>query len=395
MKGRLSRPELTFDRMGHSGESIIVKTTLRSHVLVALVLTVIVVGLSACSGQTEAESNVPVNRTIPVRIATVDTRNLTETLTFTGTLNPRAQVPVVAEVPARLLTVLKNEGDRVSTGALLAELDETDFRLARDRAKAALDVADANRAHAHAEEDRAESLLQTGGITDKDRLAAKLAVQVTEAATAQARTELAIAEQQLSRCQVKAPISGRVAKRSADAGTILSPGAQIFLLVDDSAFEFRAAVSSADFGKVKLGEAVTVTVDVLPGLSTVGRVSRITPLVDTRSRSFEVVVLVAGRPQLVSGLFARADVRVRDVPDSLTVPPAALVRDGADPSRAQAFVVVGGKAERRDVRVGVEVADAVQITEGLKAGEMVVVDPPAALGPGTEVAVQRQTTAGS
>jgi membrane fusion protein (multidrug efflux system) len=179
------------------------------------------------------------------------------------------------------------------------------------------------------------------------------------------------------------------------AGTMLGPGAQIYTIVDDSAFEFRAAVPSADFGKVRLGEAVTVMVDALPGFSTVGNVSRITPLVDVRSRSFEVIVLVPGQSQLVSGLFARADVRVRKVPGSLIVPPAVLVRDGADPSRAQVFVVVGGKAERRDVTVGLELADAVQVTGGLKAGEMVVVDPPASLGPGTQVDVQRRTSAGS
>jgi membrane fusion protein (multidrug efflux system) len=175
---------------------------------------------------------------------------------------------------------------------------------------------------------------------------------------------------------------------------MLTPGAQIFRIVDDSAFEFRAAVPSADFGKVKLGASVTVSVDALPGVSTVGKVSRITPLVDVRSRSFEVVVLVPGQPQLVSGLFARADVRVREILDGLIVPPAALVRDGADPARAQAFVIVGGKAERRDVTVGVEAADAVQVTNGLKAGEMVVVDPPAALGPGTQVDIQRPTNTG-
>lgn len=369
-------------------------TTFRVHLLLASLLAVAATGLSACSGRTVAESDVRVARPIPVRTVAVETRDLTETLTLTGTLDPRAQVPVVAEVSARLLSVLTNEGDRVAKDSLLAVLDDTDFRLARDRAKAALDVADANRAHAHAEEDRAESLLKTGGITDKDHLAAKVTVQVAEASTAQARTELAIAEQQLARCQVKAPIGGRIAKRAADAGTMLAVRAQIFTIVDDSAFEFRAAVPSADFGKMKLGAAVTVTVDALPGVSTIGRVSRITPLVDVRSRSFEVVVLVPGHPQLVSGLFARADVRVRNVPGSLVVPPTALVRDGADPSRAQAFVVVGGKAERRDVTVGVEVADAVQVTSGLKAGEMVVVDPPAALGPGTQVDVQRPTSAG-
>ncbi len=374
-------------------ENEFVTPTLRSHLCISL-LAVVLAGLSACSRQTDAESGVEVTRTIPVRTVAVETRNVTETLTLTGTLDPRAVVPVVAEVSARLLSVLRNEGDRVAKGSLLAVLDDIDFRLARDRAKAALDVAEASRAHAHVEEDRAESLLKTGGITDKDRLAAKVAVQIADAATAQARTELAITEQQLARCQVLAPIAGRIAKRSTDAGTMLTPGAQIFSIVDDSAFEFRAAVPSADFGRVKLGESVTVSVDALPGFSTVGKVSRIIPLVDVRSRSFEVVVLVPGQPQLVSGLFARADVRVREILDGLMVPPAALVRDGADPARAQAFVIVGGKAERRDVTVGVEAADAVQVTNGLKAGEMVVVDPPAALGPGTQVDIQRQTNTG-
>jgi len=131
-----------------------------------------------------------------------------------------------------------------------------------------------------------------------------------------------------------------------------------------------------------------VTADALPGFVTEGEVNRITPQIDARSRSFEVIVRVPGRPELVSGLFTRGEVHVRDVPGSLVVPPAALVRDGADPSRAQAFVVVNGKAERRDVTVGVEVADAIQVTSGLKAGEVVVLDPPSALGPGTQVQIQ-------
>jgi RND family efflux transporter MFP subunit len=347
-----------------------------------------IIGTVAC-GDTEADSaTTPAVRTVPVRTALVQTRDLTETLMLTGTLDPRAQVTVVAEVSARLEQVLKNEGDRVSRGQLLAVLDDADFRLARDRAKAAVDVAEANRAHARAEQDRADNLLKTGGITDKDRLAAQVAVQVAEASSAQARTELAIAERQQARSRVTAPLSGRIATRIADAGAMLQAGAPIYSIVDDSAFELRSSVASGDFGKVRLGEKVTVTVDALPGFITEAEVSRIAPQVDARSRSFEIIILVPGRPQLVSGLFARAEVRVRDVPGSLVVPPAALVRDGADPSRAQAFVVVGGKAERRDVIVGFEIPDAVQVTSGLKAGEAVVVDPPSALGPGTQVQVE-------
>jgi hypothetical protein len=77
------------------------------------------------------------------------------------------------------------------------------------------------------------------------------------------------------------------------------------------------------------------------------------------------------------------------------VPPAALLRDGSDPSKAQTFVVTNNKVERRDVAVGVESPDAIQVTSGLKAGEVVVVDPPSALAPGTQVQVESNPRRGA
>ncbi len=106
----------------------------RSHLLMAALAGI--AGAAACGG-TEAETPaVETNRTIPVRTATVETRDLTETLSLTGTLDPRAEVVVVPEVSARLERVLRNEGDRVCRGQVLAVLDCADFRLARDRARA-------------------------------------------------------------------------------------------------------------------------------------------------------------------------------------------------------------------------------------------------------------------
>jgi membrane fusion protein (multidrug efflux system) len=362
---------------------------LRNQALVPAFGFAILAGVAACSG-TGAEAPAAADetaRTVPVRTARVETRDMAEMLALTGTLDARAEVTVVPEIGARIERVLRNEGDRVSQGQLLVLLDDADFRLARDRAKANVDMADANRAHAHAEKDRADALLKTGGITDKDHLAAQVRVQVAEASFAQARSDLAIAERQLGRSQITAPISGRVAARHADAGSIVNAGTPLYTIVDDSVFEFRSSVASADIGKLKVGEPVTVTVDALPGFVTQGEVNRISPRVDARSRSFEAIIRVPGRPQLVSGLFARADVKVRDVPGSLAVPPAALLRDGSDPSKAQTYVVVNNTVERRDVQVGLEAPDAVQVVSGLKAGEVVVVDPPSALGPGTPVHV--------
>ena len=87
-------------------------------------------------------------------------------------------------------------------------------------------------------------------------------------------------------------------------------------------------------------------------------------------------------------MFARAAVRTGQVKSALVVPPAALVRDGATPQEAQLFVVQAGKAQRRTVALGVEQADAVQVKDGVAAGEVVVLDPPNALAPGAAVRPQ-------
>jgi RND family efflux transporter MFP subunit len=325
---------------------------------------------------------------VAVRTVTVEKRDLPEEVVLTGTLRPRAQVQVVAEVAARLVRVVHQEGARVVKGEVLAVLDETDYRLANDRARAALAVGEANRAHAQTENERADNLLKTGGITDRDHLSAQVALQVADAGLAQARAEAAIAAQQVFRTQVRAPFAGRVAKRFPDPGSMLAPGASLFTLVDDSVLEFKAPVPSRDFAKVRIGAPVELGIDALGGARVSGRIARIEPLVDERSRSFQVVVEVPGRADLVGGLFARASVRVGQVDGALVVPPAALVRDGSDPTRAEVFVVRGGKAEKVAVALGVEAPDGVQATSGLVAGDQVVLDPPTALASGAPVEVR-------
>jgi RND family efflux transporter MFP subunit len=349
--------------------------------------------VAASCGGSKADTLPAATRGVPVHTAAVLKRDLPEDLVLTGTLKPRAQVQVVAEVQARLMRVLKDEGARVARGDVLAELDATDYRLANDRARAALAMAEANRAHAQTEKERADSLLKTGGITDRDHLAAGVALQVADASLAQARAESAIAAQQLARTQVKAPFAGRVARRLPDPGAMLAPGAPLFTLVDDSTLEFEASVPSRDIGRVRVGAPVALTVDALEDPRVTGRIARVEPLVDARSRSFRAVVVVPGRPDLVGGLFARAAVRVGEVPGALVVPPSALVRDGSDPARADAFVVRGGKAERIAVEVGVEAANGVQVTKGLAAGDQVVLDPPTSLASGAPVDVRNERAA--
>lgn len=343
-------------------------------------------GLAACGS---ANSAPPTSRPMLVRTAAVQARDIERQLVLTGTLRPRSQVQVVAEVGGRLVKVVRDEGAHVSAGEVLARIDPTDYEMATRRARAALAVAEANRAHATVEKERADNLVRTGGITDKDHLSAQVGLQVAEAALSQARAEADIAGQQLARATVRAPFTGRVARRLADAGAMLASGTPLFTVVDDSVLEFRAFAPSGDYAGVAVGAPVDVTVDSREGGPPIrGRVARVTPLVDERTRMFEVVVEVPGGPGRVGGVFARAAVRLGEVKDALVVPPSALVRNGGGPSEAQVFVVAGGKADRRVVTLGIEQPDAVQVSKGVAAGEVVVLDPPTALVPGAAVQPQ-------
>jgi RND family efflux transporter MFP subunit len=356
----------------------------RTYTIAALALLLAVAG--GCSREKKSTKNDTLQaHAVPVRTAKVEQRDIAEELALTGTLKPQAQVQVVSEVSARLLRLLKDEGAPVRKGEVIAILDSTDARLAHERAAAAVSVARANREHALAERDRANNLLNTGGITDKDHLAAQVNLQVSEASLRQTKAEEAISAQQVSRCTIRAPFSGRIAKRLVDPGTMLAVGTPVVNLVDNSVLEFRASVASSDYPKVKIGAPTQITLDAMPGFVAHGTITRILPTVDERSRSFEVVAQVRGENNLVSGLFARGRVKVRDIRNALVVPPSALVHDGSTPDAASIFVVENGKAQSRQVGVGVETLDSVQVRTGLTAGTVVVVDPPTTLASGAPV----------
>jgi RND family efflux transporter MFP subunit len=363
---------------------IATKKSVPTLVLIALAL----MASTACHRSQAADAAASGQmRSVPVHVTQVVQKDITEELALTGTLKPRAQVQVVSEVSARMLRLLHDEGEAVRQDEVIAILDSTDAKLVHERAAAVVAVAEANRQHAVAERDRADHLLKTGGITDKDHLSAEVDLQVAEASLKQARAEAAIAAQQLARCEIRAPFAGRIAKRLVDPGAMLANGTAVVNLVDNSVLEFRAAVSSEDFSKVREGAAAVITVDAIPGLSLRGAITRILPTMDERSRSFDVVIQVPGQANLASGMFARARIKVRDIAAAVVVPPAALMHDGARPGFASLFVVEAGKAQSREVALGVETLDVVEIRSGVKPGQTIVVDPPTTLASGVPLLI--------
>ena len=136
---------------------------------------------SACSSDqaSSASNSAPA---LPVHVARIQPQRLDKTLDTTGSLVSSVAVGVKTEFAGRLVEMLKQEGDRVNRGELVARLDDVNAHLAAEQARAALDVARATlerarvaEGHARAEFERAENLLKSGGITDQGFQAATVA----------------------------------------------------------------------------------------------------------------------------------------------------------------------------------------------------------------------------
>ena len=210
-----------------------------------------------------ARPDAAVSTELVVRTATVTRREWIKKIPVTGNLRTLSTVEIKPEVGGRLIAVHFKEGDLVRKGQLLAEIDPVNYRLACDQAMAALRVAEAglersqvSAEHAKTEKERADNLLRSGGITQKDHQAAltgireaESQVRLAEAQCGQARAALAIAEKSLKDCKIYAPAGGHVQKKYFDNGSLLAPGVSLYTLVDNSQLELECVVPSYQLAK--------------------------------------------------------------------------------------------------------------------------------------------------
>lgn len=335
-------------------------------------------------------------------IARASRGELVSLLVVSGSLKAVDSAMVKARVAAEVKSLTVREGDRVQAGQLLGRLDtaEVELRLrqAEDQAQAAqaqLDIAQRTLANN-------QSLVGQGFISKN-----ALDTSVSSAAGAQATLQAARATADLARkavrdSEIRAPISGLVSQRLVQPGERVSVDARLLEIVDLSRLELEAAVAPEDVLNLRVGQAAQVQVD---GLATAvpARVARINPSAQSGTRSVTAYLRLepdtATAGGLRQGLFARGTVRLQQR-QALVVPVSALRLDQALP---YVLVVDAGAAQSRNVKTGGrgEVLidgrgeSAVEITEGVAEGALVLRGTVGNLRPGTKVAVAATAAAPS
>jgi RND family efflux transporter MFP subunit len=306
----------------------------------------------------------------------------------TGRIAARQEATLRAEIAGRVVRLHHRRGDRVTAGEPLVSYDTADLRERLRAAETGVTVAGAQRAQAEASARLAQRNAARAGqlsargatpIAEAETLqgqaeVARQAVLAAEAARTQGLANVAVARGVMGRSVVRAPFSGLVLTTSVEEGEVTAPGSALLSMADVSSLHLDTDVDEADFGRVSVGLAAEVSLDAFPGDRIVGTVNEIAPSVtsDARgNRSIAIRVALPSDPRLRVGMSADADVIAATRSDVIFVPPIAVVGRGTD--RA-VYTISGGVAHRRVVRVGIATWESVEVLDGLRPGEQVILN---------------------
>lgn len=312
--------------------------------------------LTGC-GQTE---KAPATTDTPVKITVkeITAQGSPETLSYSGTIEADNTVSLGFSVSGRVTSVTVQEGEHVHTGQLLATIETTEY-------ENALKVAEASLEQAMDNFKRYDELHAKGSLPERDYITVKVA-------QAQAEANKSSAAKRLADTRLYAPFAGIISVKSIERGAMAAPGTNAFTILKTDVVYAKAAVTESEIAKLTIGKSAAVSIPVLND-TCIGSVTIINPEADATTRTFNVKIRLANpKGNLLPGMMSNIYINTGKLVNAITVPAASIIRDADD--LTYVFVVnEAHKAIRRRVATGGLSASEVLITNGLQAGDKVVI----------------------
>jgi RND family efflux transporter MFP subunit len=347
-----------------------------------------------------------------VRLTRAETGKLPRTIAVSGTLGADQQAELGFKVAGRIGSIAVDLGQPVRRGQTIARLVPTDFELKVSQAQNALEQARAQLGIPPSGPDRvvdptetsivkqAAATLRQARLT-RERMARLFAEQlipqsdldtadaalgvaegryqqaVEDARTRQAlleqrRSELEIARRQLADSILAAPFDGRIRERRLAVGDYVTAGDTVAVIVQVHPLRLRLAIPEREATGIRTGQPVRLTVEGDPGTHS-GRVARISPSITEENRTLMIEAEVPNPGgNLRPGAFVRAEIVVEADAPAVLVPASSVVTfAGID----KVIGVEDGKAAEKRVKLGRRTGGQVEVLDGVKAGDEVVIDP--------------------
>lgn len=307
---------------------------------------------------------------MPVEVAQPERRSISSFIETNGTLEAENDVDIVARTAGPVVELLVEEGMVVKKGQLLARIDDEELRARVGIAQVALE--EAKRSYQRAKASFDEKVISQEVY---DQALTKL-----ESAKAQLEGD----EILLGYSKIEAPFGGIIIERYIKFAENVTANQRLFRISDFDPLLCPIQVPEKELSNLKVSQTAYITVEAWRGERFSARVLRIRPVVDADTGTIEVTLQVKARGQLSPGMFASVYL-VRDSHDgALVIPKSALSLESLGDT---VYVVNDGLAERRDITLGFEESDFVEVLSGLSEEDRVVVVGQDGLSDGTPVFV--------
>ncbi|MDD2903564.1 MAG: efflux RND transporter periplasmic adaptor subunit [Syntrophales bacterium] len=333
-------------------------------------------------------------------------------LNASGYVVAQRKAAVSSKSTGRLAFLGVEEGSRLKKGEVLATLENEDLVAARDQSQAQINEAKAGLAQAQAEQhdaqlqyDRYKTLVAKDLVARQDYDTAVARLDKAKAGVAAARARINTAKAGLANAQasleysyIRSPFDGVVLTKYAEVGEVVAPfgaavnaRAAVVTMADLDSLMVEADVAEANLDKVHVGQPCEITLDAIPDKRFPGQVHMIVPTADrSKATVLTKVKFLESDDRILPEMSSKVAFLSRPLKPGerrarLALPQAAVVtRDG----RSFAFLLQGNRVQLKPLTLGPKMGDLVEIGQGLKEGDKVVLKPPASLEDGSRVKVK-------
>ena len=314
--------------------------------LIALAATMVGCGSNGTKSSAVVAQEEPA---VAVKVCTAETSKMEITETYTSEILPYKQNDITpAAQGLHIDKILVDVGDYVKAGDIVATMNRTSLKQ--------LEI---NLATVEDSYNRMKPVHEAGGISDQQILELENTLNL----------QREMVDNMRRNSEIKSPISGVITARNYENGDLFT-SMPILHVMQINQLKVMANVSEQYYPNVKVGDKVDINVDIFPGESFEGKVSRIAPALDAATRTFSVEITIPNaKERLRPGMFARATFHMGEI-EGVMVDDVAVQKQ-AGTSERFVYVINNGVAEFRFVRDGRRVGSKVSIVEGLEAGEQV------------------------
>jgi len=325
--------------------------------LLAAVALLLCAGCDRSESRAQNETAPKETRLVNVAVMEVTPEPMKDVLVLPGETEAWQDVRVAADTVGRVEWIGPKEGDTVKKGQVLAKIDVSALRAALDRAEAETKLAD--------DLFRRRRQLFDRKIIHREEL------ERAETESVLAQANLRQTEIEFNRGILRAPNKGIINHLYVDQGEFVDRGKPVLDLVNVDKIKINVNVPELDVRYLKKGQQAGVRIDAFPERELTGAVKFVAFKADPATKTFEVRVIIENPGHDIRpGMIARVAFLRRVIPDALTAPLFALVDKGGE---RLLFVEKDGVVHARTVAIGIIEGDRVQITDGLAAGDRLII----------------------